>query len=135
MVGPRLRKIAMTHAQNYTILLAEDDRSARDATAMVLEAQGYHVVTAGDGTSALNMLMLDSTIDLLVSDIHMPGGIDGIELALRARRHRSIQVMLISADPRNSFTCFPENTTFLAKPYDRRALLGAVGGLLGITSA
>jgi CheY-like chemotaxis protein len=124
----------MTHAQNHTILLAEDDRSARDATAMVLEAEGYHVVTAGNGTSALNMLMQDSTIDLLVSDIHMPGGIDGIELALRARRHRPIQVMLISADPRSSFAHFPENTTFLAKPYDRRALLGAVGGLLGIAS-
>lgn len=120
----------MTHAQNNTILLAEDDRSAREVTALVLEAEGYHVITTSNGTSALNILLQDATIGLLVSDIHMPGGIDGIELAQRVQMNRQIRIMLISADPRGSFAYFPENVTFLSKPYDRRALLGAVDGLL-----
>ncbi len=120
----------MTHAQNKTILLAEDDRSAREVTAIVLEAEGYRVLTTGNGTGALNILLHDATIDLLLSDIHMRGGVDGIELAQRAQMNRQIRIMLISADPRSSFAWFPENVAFLAKPYDRRALLGAVDGLL-----
>lgn len=125
----------MTHVQNQTILLAEDERGAREITAMVLQAEGYRVITASNGTSALNILLQDSSIGLLVSDVHMPGGIDGIELAQRARVNRQLRIMLISADPRSSFAHFPEDVTFLSKPYDRRGLLGAVGGMLGDTRA
>lgn len=123
----------MTHAQNQTILLAEDDRSAREVTALVLEAEGYRVLTSSNGTGALDILLHDATIDLLLSDIHMRGGIDGIELAHRAQMNRPMPIMLISAEPRNSFEHFPENVSFLAKPYDRRSLLGAVGEALGAT--
>ena len=119
----------MTFTQNKTILLAENDRSAREVSALVLEAEGYRVITAGDGTSALHIFQNDASIDLLLSDIHMPGGIDGIELAKRARMHREIPIVLVSADPRSSFAWFPNNVTFLRKPYDRRALLAAVGNL------
>lgn len=124
----------MTHAQNQTILLAEDDRSAREVTALVLEAEGYRVLTSSNGTGALNILLHDATVDLLLSDIHMRGGIDGIELAHRARMNRPMPIMLISADPRDSFEHFPENVIFLAKPYDRRGLLGAVGEALRKTA-
>lgn len=120
----------MTRTRNKTILLAEDDRSAREVTAIVLEAEGYRVLTTGNGTSALNILLKDANIDLLLSDIHMPGGIDGIELAQRTQMNRLIPIMLTSADPRSSFTWFPEDVAFLAKPYDRRTLVGAVEGLL-----
>ncbi len=120
----------MPRMQNKTILLAEDDRSAREVTAMVLEAEGYRVLTAGNGTGALEMVLYDGTIDLLLSDIHMPGAMDGIELAQRTQMNRQIPIMLISADPRSSFSYFPENVSFLAKPYDRRGLLGAVDGAL-----
>ncbi|MEO5830116.1 MAG: response regulator [Rhodanobacter sp.] len=119
----------MTFTQTKTILLAENDRSAREVTALVLEAEGYRVITTGDGTSALHIFQNDASIDLLLSDIHMPGGIDGIELAKRARMHREIPIVLVSADPRSSFAWFPNNVTFLRKPYDRRALLAAVGNL------
>ncbi len=119
----------MTYTRNKTILLAEDDRSAREVTALLLEAEGYRVITTVNGTSALEILKTDATVDLLLSDINMPGGIDGIELALRAQMSRLIPIVLISGDPRGSFSWFPENVTFLPKPYDRRALLAAVNGL------
>ena len=119
----------MTFKQNKTILLAENDRSAREVTVLVLEAEGYEVITAGDGTSALHIFQNDPTIDLLLSDIHMRGGIDGIELAKRAQMDRPISIVLVSADPRSSFAWFPDDVTFLRKPYDRRALLAAVGSL------
>lgn len=120
----------MNHAQDKTILLAEDDLSAREVTALVLEAEGYKVITTSNGTRALDILKKDATIDLLLSDVHMPGGIDGIELAQRVQMMRQIGIVLISADPRSSFAWFPHGVTLLAKPYDRRTLLAAVNGLL-----
>lgn len=119
----------MPFTQNKTILVAENDRSALEVTTLVLEAAGYRVMTANNGTDALSILQKDATIDLLLSDIHMPGGIDGIELAQRAQMIRHIPIVLISSDPRSSFAWFPDNVTFLPKPYDRRALLTAIGGL------
>lgn len=118
----------MPFTQNMTILVAENDRSALEVTTLVLESAGYRVMTANNGTDALGILQKDATIDLLLSDIHMPGGIDGIELAQRAQMIRHIPIVLISSDPRSSFTWFPDNVTFLPKPYDRRALLTAIGG-------
>lgn len=116
----------MTSVQSRTILLAEDDVRAREISAFVLEAEGHRVITAGNGTQALEMLMLDATIELLASDINMPGGIDGIQLARRARQHRPIRILLLSADPQASFADFPSDVAFLWKPYDRRSLLDAV---------
>lgn len=124
----------MTHAHNQTILLAEDDGNAREITAMVLEAEGYRVLTSSNGSAALDILLHDVSIDLLLSDINMPGGIDGIELAQRARKHRPMPIMLISGNPRASFEHFPDDVTFLPKPYDRRGLLGAVNGALHTTA-
>ena len=116
----------MTSTQNKTILLAENDRSSLEVTTMVLEFEGYRVITSGNGTRALRILQEDATIDLLLSDIHMPGGIDGIELARRAQTNRRIPIVLTSGDPRSSFVGFPDDVTFLPKPYDRRALLASV---------
>jgi CheY-like chemotaxis protein len=116
----------MTFTRTRTILLAEDDRSAREVTALVLEAAGYKVITAGNGTIALDILQIDATVDLLLSDIQMPGGIDGIELARRVQMKWQMPIVLTSVDPRSSFTWFPDNVVFLPKPYDRRALLAAV---------
>ena len=119
----------MTFTRTRTILLAEDDRSAREVTALVLEAAGYKVITTGNGTIALDILQNDATVDLLLSDIQMPGGIDGIELTRRVQMKRQMPIVLTSADPRSSFVWFPDNVAFLPKPYDRRALLAAVTGL------
>ncbi|HEV7123698.1 MAG TPA: response regulator [Rhodanobacter sp.] len=119
----------MTCTPNKTILLAENDRPGCEVTALVLEAEGYRVITTGNGTRALQLLQNDATVDLLLSDIRMPGGIDGIELARRVQMIRQIRIVLMSADPFSSFASFPDYVTFLAKPYDRRTLLAAVNGL------
>lgn len=120
----------MSHGLQMTILLAEDDRSAREVTTLVLEAEGYRVIPASNGTLALDLLRQDVSVDLLLSDIRMPGGIDGLELARRAKMSRPVQILLMSADPRGSFGGFPNDVAFLGKPYDRRSLLGAVDALL-----
>jgi CheY-like chemotaxis protein len=118
----------MTAPQSRRILLAEDDARAREISALVLQTEGYSVSMASNGTEALEMLILDPEVEMLVSDINMPGGIDGIELARRVQQSLApLRIILLSAYPRDSFTDFPDNVAFLSKPYDRRALLNAVG--------
>ncbi|HTV44153.1 MAG TPA: response regulator [Stellaceae bacterium] len=66
-----------------TILVVEDDPDVRDYASRVLEDCGYTVLTAADGAAALSMLRDGRRIDVLFTDIVMPG-IDGIEVARRA---------------------------------------------------
>lgn len=117
----------MSTDKKPTILVVEDDQGAREIAAMILEAEGYQVVSANGGVQALDMLDGTQGIDLVFSDINMPGGMDGIQLALRvADLNESIPVILTSGHAQGSFRNFPHNAAFLPKPYNRQALLGAM---------
>jgi PAS domain S-box-containing protein len=71
-----------------TILLVEDNDGMREIAEAQLRALGYEVATAPGAADALALLRSDRRIDLLLTDIVMPGGLDGRELALRAREVR-----------------------------------------------
>jgi PAS domain S-box-containing protein len=71
-----------------TILLAEDNEGVRKIVTEFLEALGYRVAVAEDGPSALSVLARRPDIDLLFTDIVMPGGMLGTQLAARAREVR-----------------------------------------------
>lgn len=66
-----------------TILVVEDDRDVREIATTVLEGAGYRVLEAATGDDAYNLLMAhaDLRIDLLFTDVVMPGRLDGIDLA------------------------------------------------------
>ncbi|MFT4116970.1 PAS domain S-box protein [Bradyrhizobium sp.] len=71
-----------------TILIAEDDPFVRSSAILRVEALGYRVVAAVNGKEALQRLRVDPGIDMLFTDIVMPGGVSGWELAEQARRIR-----------------------------------------------
>ncbi|RXH19332.1 PAS domain S-box protein [Bradyrhizobium guangzhouense] len=71
-----------------TILIAEDDPFVRSSVIQRVEALGYRVVAAVNGKEALQRLRADPRIDMLFTDIVMPGGMSGWELAEQARRVR-----------------------------------------------
>jgi PAS domain S-box-containing protein len=71
-----------------TILIAEDDPFVRSSVILRVEALGYRVVAAVNGKEALQRLRADPGIDMLFTDIIMPGGMSGWELADQARRIR-----------------------------------------------
>ncbi|MDN4983771.1 PAS domain S-box protein [Bradyrhizobium arachidis] len=71
-----------------TILIAEDDPFVRSSVILRVEALGYRVVAAVNGKEALQRLRADPGIDMLFTDIVMPGGMSGWELADQARRIR-----------------------------------------------
>ena len=67
-----------------TVLVVDDDPLVRDYAETVLADAGYDVLTAGDGATALRLLRSNAGIDLLFTDIVMPG-LDGFEVARQAR--------------------------------------------------
>jgi CheY-like chemotaxis protein len=75
-------------ARGETILLVEDDDLVRGHVAAQLGQLGYRVIPASDGREAIGILGSDAVIDLLFTDMVMPGGIGGRELAQQARRLR-----------------------------------------------
>jgi CheY-like chemotaxis protein len=77
-----------------TVLVVEDDPALRQVMVRVLPRLGYSVIEAKDGSQALEILTRDN-IDLLLTDVVMPGDVSGPELARRAlERNTAIKVVL-----------------------------------------
>ncbi|MEP2427977.1 response regulator [Roseobacter sp.] len=74
--------------EGQSILLAKDERDLLEMTTNVLEDQGYSVLRAQSGEMALQIAQVRADIDLLLTDVVMPGHIDGFELAKRIRALR-----------------------------------------------
>ncbi len=79
----------------YRILCVDDEPSVRESASMVLESEGYQVVTAEDGLDALNRLS-ESTPDLIISDLRMPN-MSGFEfLEIVRKKFPEIPVIAVS---------------------------------------
>jgi CheY-like chemotaxis protein len=78
----------MGTATGEVILLVDDNPGLRRMTRRMLMGLGYRVYDASDGNQALALLDAGEGIDLLFTDVGLPGGLDGYELAERARRCR-----------------------------------------------
>jgi DNA-binding NtrC family response regulator len=70
------------------VLIVDDDDQVLDVAAIVLASLGYQVIPATNGEAALEIIKYYRAIDLLMTDIVMPGTIDGWELARRAKHIR-----------------------------------------------
>lgn len=78
------------------ILVVEDNDDLLDLTSAMLTKSGYQVRCARNGTEALSMLQSEE-FDLVLSDIAMPDGVNGIEVAREARRlNKGIKILLAS---------------------------------------
>src|SRR5690606_4025172 len=86
-----------------TILLVEDDGAVRAYVTAQLQALGYHVLQASTGAGAMHVLNQTSEVDLLFTDVVMPGGMGGRQLAEAARKGRpSLKVLFTSGYTENS---------------------------------
>jgi CheY-like chemotaxis protein len=83
------------------VLLVEDETDVRVLAEAYLESFGYTVISAADGTTAMAALTANPRIDLLLSDIILPGAMDGIAIAAHVRATRpEIKIVYVSrADP------------------------------------
>jgi PAS domain S-box-containing protein len=118
-----------------TILVVEDDDRVRQLTIRRLELIGYRVLEARDGPSAIAILEGGDTIDLVFTDLIMPGGLSGREVALRARELRpGIKVLLTSGYAEelvHGDGLQREQLKVLRKPYQRTDLVAALREVLG----
>jgi CheY-like chemotaxis protein len=109
-----------------TILLVEDDEDVRDVVTAMMEDLGYRVLTAEDGRKALSILQSDDVIDLLFTDLVMPHGVSGGDLAVQARQLRpGLRILLgsgYSARMSENAAAAVADLPILGKPYRRDAL-------------
>jgi PAS domain S-box-containing protein len=116
-----------------TILVVEDDARVRRVAVMRLRDAGYSVLEAAKGSDALELLSTHPEIGLLFTDIIMPGGMTGDELAKHARGLRpDIKVLFTSgyAEPSIAGKQFTQPGSWLQKPYSARALATRLRELL-----
>jgi len=115
------------------VLLVEDEPEVRKVIRMQLTTLGMPVIEAADGVEALALLESVDDIAVLLSDTVMPGGLNGRELALRARALRpTLPILLVTG-----YTSAPAETDealagipVLRKPFDPPALAAALESLL-----
>jgi CheY-like chemotaxis protein len=104
------------------ILLVDDDEAVRETSAEMLQELGYTVVQATSGHAALGVLDQHDGVEVMVTDVRMPG-MSGLELSdIAARRFRDLRVILISG----YFLPQPINRRFLQKPFRIRELDEAI---------
>jgi CheY-like chemotaxis protein len=109
-----------------TILVVDDDPDVRDYAISVLEDFGYRVLSAADGEAALSLLEHDDAVDLLFTDVVMPG-INGFEVARRAvARSPRLKVLFASGYA----TDLTPAGRLLKKPYRPQQLTREVAALL-----
>ena len=115
-----------------TILIVDDEDLLVDLAVMQLEELGYHTLCAGNAAQALEILKANPDIDLLLSDIIMPGKLDGYDLALAAKQIRpSVKILMTSGSAKvhgksGNETIARLDANRLNKPYTLAELSTAV---------
>jgi CheY-like chemotaxis protein len=113
------------------VLLVEDEPDLLEATAELLRSLGYEVLTASNGSEAMDVLSRRGSIGVLFTDVVMPDGIDGIQLARSTRSlHPDIRIVLASGYPLPALKAQHGNLSdfaFIHKPYRLADLVRALG--------
>jgi signal transduction histidine kinase len=107
-----------------TVLVVEDDVLVRDVLGPALESHGFHVLSAGNADEALQLLA-QHRVDIVFSDIVMPGSMNGAKLAELVRRdHPRVPVVLASGYSEHAGV--PADIRILAKPYELSAVVATL---------
>jgi signal transduction histidine kinase/FixJ family two-component response regulator len=118
------------------VLLVEDDRTVAALTMEVLDSIGYDVTHVASATAALGTLANGKNVDVVLSDVMMPGGMNGVDLAREIRRRRAdLPVMLATGYIEVARGAVAEGFQVLLKPYQPEALAQALASLRGVRLA
>jgi len=108
-------------ARGEAVLVVEDELDLRATVVTMLRELGYRVLEAGDGLSALGVMAQNSWINLLLTDVVLPGGMGGREVAMEVeRRFSGVKVLFMSGFPRNAVTrhgLLDEGVPYIGKPF------------------
>jgi DNA-binding response OmpR family regulator len=111
------------------ILVLDDDDEVREMIETMLTDAGFEVATAATAWEAV-ALVDEKPFDLMVVDIRLPGGLNGLQLAQHVRERRPGLKCLFISGTHDPVICDPELDDFVAKPFRPFELLGCVWKVL-----
>jgi two-component system cell cycle sensor histidine kinase/response regulator CckA len=105
-------------------LIVDDDSSVRSFVRAIVRSEGYDIIEAGGGIHALDLVeSLGGSLDLIITDIQMPGG-DGLTLARQVAGHfPAVHLILMSGYPG-----LAGGFDFVEKPFNWATMLAAIRG-------
>jgi len=113
-----------------TVLVVDDDPLVQMLTVDTVEQAGYAVLQADNADEAIAILEARPDIALLLTDIDMPGSMDGLKLA-QAVRHRWPPIKIIVVSSRVPQFGLPADSSFFRKPYRADVMIAEIRSLLG----
>jgi signal transduction histidine kinase/ActR/RegA family two-component response regulator len=129
----------ITHGRGELILVVDDNSEARATAMKQLNSLGYRTIEADAAEPALSLIEARNDVDLLFTDVVMPGRMNGAELANMARKLRpNLKVLITSGFPGSLATANDNGApfaSFLPKPYRRAELADAIRRTLKGASA
>ena len=133
---PEPVKIVRNEKANYEgkILVVEDDDSVRDVASHLLQSAGFEVISADNGSSGLREFKANSDIDLVFSDVIMPGGMTGVELATKILEiSPGLPILLATGYAEKKLKdrlADRKNVILIAKPYDTNELPDLINSMM-----
>ena len=118
--------IDASHAQRPTVLVVDDSAEVAEVTSSLFEHLGYNTVYRDSAEAALKMLADGTKIDLVFSDIVMPGTIDGVGLASEIRSRYPHLPVILTTGYSDAAQAAPADLRILRKPFDTDALRGFI---------
>src|SRR3954465_5245087 len=114
------------------VLVVEDEMVLRMRAVDIVEDAGFRAVEAVNADDALAILEARSDISLLLSDVQMPGTMDGLKLAHAVHdRWPSIKIILVSGHVRPSDTDKPADSRFFGKPLEMKQMIAELQEMVG----
>jgi CheY-like chemotaxis protein len=122
-------------AQSETILVVEDNELLLSSVAAMLRDQGYRVLTAANGTTALQVLGSEPEVHLLFTDVGLPGGLNGRQLGDEVKRLRpDLKILFTTGYTRNAIIHqgrLDRDIEWIVKPFTHAALVAKIQRVLG----
>lgn len=109
------------------VLLVEDEQDLREIVEDALSFRGFTITPVCNGVEALARLRQPHSFSHVVTDVNMPEGVSGLEVAAAAlAQHPQLRVIVASGYQRSQLPPIPDAAAFLPKPYRMHQLLAAL---------
>jgi len=133
--APETSKREARHSQRPMVLVVDDSAEVAEVTSSLFEQLGYDTVYRDSAGAALNLLADGTKVDLIFSDIVMPGTIDGVGLASEVRSLYPHLPVVLTTGYSDAAQAVPPNLPILRKPFDTDALRSFMHDMIDMSSA
>ncbi|MBZ5762322.1 response regulator [Rhizobium sp. VS19-DR104.2] len=114
-----------------SVLVVENEAMIRMAIVSELQHAGFEVFEAHNADAAISMMIFNSSIEVIFTDIDMPGSINGLKLAAAVRDGWApVRIIVTSGYPHIEMHVLPAEGRFLRKPYDTRAVAEVIRDMM-----